>query len=102
MQFKKHLNMAYETNFKRRIFQDEVFLNRLVQSAFNQVDKDHSGEIDFDEFKLLVLDIAKKGNIEQPSETETRAIFDNLDTDKSGNIGLDEFKYLILRIIDMD
>lgn len=91
-----------EVDFKRRLYSDENLLDQVVKTAFMKVDQDNSGEIDFNEFSLLVLDIAKKGNIEAPSQIEIKSIFDTLDTDKSGSIGYQEFKYLILRILDME
>lgn len=95
-------SMVYETNFKRKILTDEEFLNSVVSKAFSKVDKDNSGEIDFNEFKLLILEVANQGNIDMPPNKDIRTIFNSLDTDGSGEIGIEEFKYLILRIIDMD
>lgn len=94
--------MTYEPDFKRRVYNDEEFLNNITKLAFQKVDKDNSGEIDIDEFTSLIVDIAKKGDIEAPSDEEIRRIFDILDKDKGGSIGLEEFRFLILRILDMD
>ncbi len=94
--------MTFEPGFKRRIYNDEEFLDKVTMSAFRKVDKDNSGEIDIEEFTSLIVDIAKKGDIEAPSEEEIKRIFDILDKDKGGSIGIDEFRFLILRILDMD
>lgn len=86
----------------RKLLSNENLLNEVTKKAFNIVDKDLSGYIDYEEFSLLIREISEKGDLDQPSSEEIRQIFDILDLDKSGNIGIDEFKYLILRIIEIE
>lgn len=97
-----NLSNNHDYEFKRKIYQDENFLNQIIKAGFDKVDKDKSGEIDIDEFTTLIYDVSQKGDIEVPSKEEILKIFNILDIDKSGTIGIEEFKYIVLRILDIE
>ncbi|CAD8059172.1 unnamed protein product [Paramecium sonneborni] len=62
--------------------------NKLkVEEIFQKYDKDQMGDLDFEEFSLMIKEIAK-----DIKEEDIQAIFDKFDTNNDRNINIDEFK----------
>jgi len=62
-----------------------------LQDMINEVDVDHSGSIDFDEFLKMMSTTVKA----QDFAHETRAAFDVFDKDGSGTISADELRQVM-------
>ena len=67
-----------------------------IQVMINSVDDNGDGEIDFDEF--LVLMSAKKKNSKEDPDKELKDAFKVFDADGSGTISRDELKKLMKRL----
>ena len=65
---------------------------KVAVQFFNSIDMDGSGELDGDEFKLLM----DKMGIEL-DEDRLEEVFDTYDTDQGGTIGTDEFLVFLRR-----
>ena len=65
-----------------------------IQRLFKYYDRDNSGELDFDEFRVAARKDAKLTK-QEVSDAALRKLFDRVDTDKGGTIGLDEFQELL-------
>ena len=57
----------------------------IFRALFDKIDIDHSGELDYEEFKLFDKLIGFDDN-----EEETREMFDEADEDKNGSISFEE------------
>lgn len=66
-----------------------------VSGLFGHYDRDHSGEISFEEFRRAVRKDGKLKKQEVQDEA-LRHVFDIADTDDGGTIGLSEFESLLL------
>lgn len=86
----------------RQLLSNEVLFDEVVQKTFEVVDLNKSGDINLKEFDALVRQVAKLGEIDEPSDDDIKAIFDKLDLDGSGSIGIEEFKYLVMRIFEIE
>lgn len=60
---------------------------RECSKAFRNFDKDHSGSIEFSEFKLLLARL----NVFMKTERDMRTLFDRIDKNKNGVISFPEF-----------
>ena len=68
-----------------------------IKQAFDDFDKDRSGEIDFDEFKNSIT-----GFLDGLSEKEAKTVFNYLDKDHNGVIDYQEFQILLNMITAED
>merc|ERR1719336_2092779 len=78
---------------KRLQAEDPSVLDAKLQKVFKGIDKDGSGLLDFDEFKVA----AKKFDMGNPEDAEdVKAAFDKVDVDGSGTLDFEEFKTAII------
>jgi len=56
-----------------------------LKKEFKKLDKDHSGELDFDEFRELF-----KSRMKGTTPEQMRSLFDFMDTDHSGDVSFQE------------
>ncbi|OQR97568.1 hypothetical protein THRCLA_06908 [Thraustotheca clavata] len=77
---------------------DEVTVDELNQ-IMQQIDLDASGQIEFEEFYLLMKErmSSKRVEFRAKTELELRAIFDQMDTDHNGMLDADEFHYALVK-----
>lgn len=75
-------------NMGQTLSQDEI--NNLIQS----IDGDNSGEIDFNEF--LIFMVQKKRNKDE--EDLILRAFKSFDKDKDGKLSINEFKYILCNL----
>merc|ERR1712176_1467621 len=68
-------------------------LDAKLKKVFAGIDKDHSGFLDFDEFKVA----AKKFDLNEGDDVQVA--FDRVDVDDSGTLDYDEFKAAIIAAI---
>ena len=74
-----------------KILNDEAAMNAICKEAFEEVDKDKSGEIDESELEAIMKDISKKIKIDPPTKEDVKDILNSLDSDHSGKLSLKEF-----------
>ena len=65
-----------------------------AEKLFHRYDKDHSGELEFEEFRLVVRRDVGIVERDVPDE-ELREMYQFVDSDGGGTIGIDEFKRLL-------
>ncbi len=63
----------------RDLLTDQKLFDNIVNKAFQSVDTNNSGDIDYTEFEYLIRKIASEGDIEEPSNEEIKQIFKILD-----------------------
>jgi len=66
----------------------------MLRTAFKFLDRDGSGEIDFDEFRIGIDLLNKQLQGEGGQLRDAKELFDLLDADGSGSISLDEFSQI--------
>ena len=76
----------------------DIFL-KIAKAAFDDVDVDHSGEIDSNELGKVMIKIANQLGTIPPSKEDIKEMFDGIDTDHSGEIDFKEFQTLIKNIL---
>ena len=82
-----------------QVLNDEAMMKELCKEAFEEVDKDNSGEIDESELESIMKKMSKKMKIDPPTKEDVKDILNSLDSDHSGKLNLEEFSkfmYLIL------
>ncbi len=65
-----------------------------IARLFRYYDRDNSGELDFNEFRIAARKDAKLTK-QEVSDAGLRKLFDRVDIDKGGTIGLNEFQQLL-------
>jgi calmodulin len=94
--------LAVDVDGNGSLDRDEMFevLTRMgrkeidMDEIMNEVDEDHSGEVDFDEFRkwFFMQDTAAQGAMHAADTTTTAdRIFAQVDIDASGDVSFDEF-----------
>lgn len=78
---------------------DPVKMKEVAQAVFNEVDKDHSGQIDLHELRAAMNQVALEANAPIPSETNVTEVLQALDKDGNGTLDVDEFQVLITEVI---
>jgi Ca2+-binding EF-hand superfamily protein len=56
-------------------------------------DEDHNGQIDFEEFRVMMLDIM--GSNENSAEKELDEVFDLLDRDHDGKLNITDMSHVL-------
>ncbi len=90
--------MSYYLEKLNKIISDPDLLNEISKVAFDSVDKDRSGLIDYNELAQVMSNIANTVSSEQPSDNDVDNFFKKLDSDCSGKISFEEFKVLIKEV----
>ena len=93
--------IEYE-EFIRAAIDKEYFLNdKFLRFAFNYFDRDHNGNITFDEIQNLFYqnEQNKKNN---KARLQLKKSFDEIDTNKDGELSFDEFVSMMKNIINND
>lgn len=81
------------------ILKNDEKINEITKRAFDQIDTDKSGSLDFKELKKILYSLAIDMGAEPPTEDDVQDTLDRLDSDKSGTIEFNEFKVLIVKIL---
>lgn len=81
------------------ILSNEDKIKSIARKAFDNVDKDKSGKIDFNEISDAIKGIYNQMGLSEPSKEDIREVFDALDTDKSGFLDFNEFTKFIKDIM---
>jgi len=93
--------IEYE-EFIRAAIDKEYFLNeKFLRFAFNYFDRDHNGNITFDEIKNLFYQSEEnKSNIK--AREQLKKSFDEIDVNGDGELSFDEFVLMMKNIINND
>ena len=68
--------------------------------AFDAIDTDKSGEIEKDELKETLIEIAKEIGIPVPSENDVLIVLYELDQDGDDKVNRDEFEYMLVKVLE--
>ena len=91
--------MSDSINIMKEIIDNPRKLEQIARIAFDNVDTDKSGEIDENELKSVMRQIAGNMGTEPPSSEDVEEVMEYLDTDHSGKIDFSEFKVLIKDVL---
>lgn len=83
----------------QEILADKVKVWELTKEVFDEVDTDHSGQIEADELKAMLVKIAKDAEMPPPSQSDVDGVLKALDSDGNGTISLSEFQVLIYEVL---
>lgn len=75
----------------KTILKNEQKFREVAKVAFDNVDKDNSGEIDTQELHKLMVELSRDFKILAPTEDDVKEMMEELDQDKSGKIQFSEF-----------
>ena len=84
----------------KNVLADETKFNLVARAAFDAVDTDHSGAIDFSELRNCMNQISQDVGATPPTEEEVKSAMKDLDTDKSGKLEFNEFKVLVREVME--
>ena len=82
----------------KEVLLDRNLLIDLTKKAFDEADKDNSGEISFNELSNLLIKFSKIFN-KEPSKEDIKEIMNNLDKNKNNVLDFNEFFLLIKDIL---
>ena len=91
--------MATELEILEKLLSNEEMINEICKAAFEDVDKDKSGEIDENEFEKAMNEILTNNKITPLTKEETQKFMKELDTDKSGKLDFNEFSKFVRTIL---
>ena len=72
----------------------------MTNMAFDAIDTDKSGEIEKDELKETLIEIAKEIGIPVPSENDVLIVLYELDQDGDDKVNRDEFEYMLVKVLE--
>ena len=78
----------------KQILEDEEKFNEVVKEAFDNTDKNKTGEIDKDSLRAMMNQILNDLSYEPPTDKEVNDVFNYLDSNKKGFLNFDDFKVL--------
>ena len=87
------------SSYIKSIVEDENALDQIAKKAFDNVDRDKSGEIDEYELEKIMAQISSDMGAEPPTKEDVKEVLEHLDSDHSGKIEFKEFKELIIDIL---
>ena len=87
------------SSYINRIVNDKDALEQVAKRAFDNVDRDKSGEIDEYELEKIMAQISSDMGAEPPTKEDVKEVLEHLDSDHSGKIEFKEFKELIKDIL---
>ena len=88
------------TETLKRILEDEKKLEEVAKVAFDSVDTDKSGQINYSELENVMTQISNDLGTEPPTSDDVKEVLKHLDTDKNGLIDFNEFKVLITDVLN--
>ena len=87
------------SNPLKDIMADEQQFNEIARSAFDNADTDKSGQIDAQEFAVVMNQISIDMGQEPPTKDGIALALSKFDTDKSGKLDFNEFKVLVKEVL---
>jgi len=82
------------------ILADEKKLSEVAKVAFDNMDADHSGEINVSELENFMYQISNDIGDKPPTKEDIEEVLEYLDTDKSGIINLSKIKILVRDVFE--
>lgn len=73
----------------------------MAKAAFDAVDADGSGYIDYTELRQVLANVSAECGAPPPTTTDVLDLMSELDTDGNGQIDLEEFEVLIRKQLSM-
>jgi len=83
----------------QEILADKEKLHQLTKEVFDEVDTDHSGQIDRNELREALCKVARDADLPPPTQSDVDGVLKALDSDGSGSINLTEFQVLIYEVL---
>ena len=87
------------SSYIKGIVSNDQALEEIAKKAFDNVDRDRSGEIDESELEKIMAQISSDMGAEPPTKEDVKEVLEHLDSDHSGKIEFKEFKELIIDIL---
>ncbi len=84
----------------RAVLDDPEALRAALDEVFNEFDDDGSGQIDKNELKEALSQVARELKLPLPSDAEIDETINELDADRSGTISKSEFVPLVRAILE--
>jgi Ca2+-binding EF-hand superfamily protein len=88
------------TETLKRILDDDKKLEEVAKVAFDSVNTDKSGQINYSELESVMTQISNDLGTEPPTSDDVKEVLKHLDTDKNGLIDFNEFKVLITDVLN--
>ena len=86
---KQDCNLVSDPHIEQESSVREVFMHALA--AFNAADTDQSGELDWQELRVLITHMAGSSQLTNKDDEWWQKLFNKYDTDGSGTCCFDEF-----------
>ena len=84
----------------KQILASEEKLNDVARAAFDSVNTNKTGEINYSELEAVMIQVSKDLGTKPPTSEDGMEVFNHLDIDKSGKIDFSEFKVLIKDVLN--
>ena len=84
----------------KQILASEEKLNDVARAAFDSVNTNKTGEINYSELEAVMIQVSKDLGTQPPSANDVNEVIKHLDTNKDGVISFDEFKVLIKDVLN--
>ena len=72
---------------------------QVTKAVFDSVDTDGSGQVDRNELKNAMVNIANESKVALPTEEEITKLITALDTDGNGTLSVSEFSVLLRKVL---
>ncbi len=79
----------------KQILEDEEKFNEVVKEAFDNTDKNKTGEIDKDSLRAMMNQILNDLSYEPPTDKEVNDVFNYLDLNKKGYICINDIQEIL-------
>ena len=78
---------------------DPLKMKEVAKAVFDEVDKDQSGQIDLQELRVAMQQVAYEAGMPAPNEADITGVLQALDKDGNGTLDVDEFQVLITEVL---
>ena len=84
----------------KQILASEEKLNDVARAAFDSVNTNKTGEINYTELEAVMIQVSKDLGTKPPTSEDVSEVLNHLDTNKDGVISFNEFKVLIRDVLN--
>ena len=75
------------------------YARKAVEGAFRTFDTDHSGYIEFTEFRTLMYRLTEAYEVDHPSDSDIKDLFEALDKNNDKSLSKIEFDKLVEKVV---